>query len=60
MFVAFVDRGQVYTRGDQGSNQRRARLDQFSEWASSHHRLVVSTLAGVVGIYLLVVGISEL
>ena len=37
----------------------QARLDRLSDWASTHRRLVVSALAGVVGIYLLVVGISK-
>jgi hypothetical protein len=38
----------------------RARLNQLSEWASTHERLLVSVLAAVVGVYLLVVGISKL
>jgi hypothetical protein len=38
----------------------RARLDQLNTWISTHHRLVVTVLTGVVGVYLVVVGISKL
>ena len=38
----------------------RKRVDQLYDWMNAHHRLVVATLAGVVGIYLLVIGISNL
>jgi hypothetical protein len=38
----------------------RARLDQFYTWISTHQRIVVTILAGIVGAYLIVVGISKL
>jgi hypothetical protein len=38
----------------------RARFGQLSDWASANQRLLVSLLAAVVGVYLLVVGISKL
>ena len=38
----------------------RARLDQFYTWISTHQRIVVTILAGIVGIYLIVLGISKL
>jgi hypothetical protein len=38
----------------------RARLDQLYGWISTHQRFVVTALAGVVGTYLVVVGISKL
>jgi Sap, sulfolipid-1-addressing protein len=38
----------------------RARVNQLYEWANTHHRVVLATLAGVVGVYLLVIGISKL
>lgn len=38
----------------------RKRVDQLYDWMNAHHRLVVTTLAGVVGVYLLIVGISKL
>jgi hypothetical protein len=38
----------------------RTRLDQLYDWMNAHHRLVVATLAGVVGVYLLLIGISKL
>jgi hypothetical protein len=38
----------------------RARVDQLYEWVSTHQRLVVTVLASLVGVYLIVVGISKL
>jgi hypothetical protein len=38
----------------------RARIDQFYTWISTHQRLVVTILAGAVGIYLILIGISKL
>ena len=38
----------------------RARLEQLYKWVSTHQRVVVATLAAVVGAYLLAVGISKL
>jgi len=38
----------------------RARIDQLYNWVSTHQRLVVTVLASLVGIYLIVVGISKL
>jgi hypothetical protein len=38
----------------------RARLDQLYTWISTHHRLVVTLLTGLVGVYLVVVGVSKL
>jgi hypothetical protein len=38
----------------------RARVDQLYAWISSHQRIVGTILAGIVGIYLIVVGISKL
>jgi hypothetical protein len=38
----------------------RARLDQLYNWISTHHRLVVTMVTGVVGVYLVVVGVSKL
>jgi Sap-like sulfolipid-1-addressing protein len=38
----------------------RARLDQLHTWISSHQRIVATILAGIVGVYLIVVGISKL
>jgi Sap, sulfolipid-1-addressing protein len=38
----------------------RARLDQLYTSISTHHRLVVTILASIVGVYLIVVGISKL
>lgn len=38
----------------------RARLDQFYTWISTHQRIVVTILAGIVGAYLIFVGISKL
>jgi hypothetical protein len=38
----------------------RARLDQIYKWVSTHQRVVITTLAGIVGVYLITVGISKL
>jgi len=38
----------------------RTRLDQLYQWVSTHQRVVIATLAGIVGVYLLAVGISKL
>ena len=38
----------------------RARIDQLYKWVSTHQRLVVTVLAILVGVYLIVVGISKL
>ena len=38
----------------------RARLDQVYSWASTHQRLVVTILASIVGVYLVLRGISTL
>ena len=38
----------------------RSRIAQIYAWVSGHQRVVVTILAGVVGIYLLIVGISKL
>jgi len=38
----------------------RTRIEQMYAWVSSHQRLVLTALTGVVGIYLLIVGISKL
>jgi hypothetical protein len=36
----------------------RARLDQFYSWTSTHRRLVVTILASIVGVNLVLRGIS--
>jgi len=38
----------------------RRRIEELYSWVSTHQRIVVTVLAGVVGIYLLAVGISKL
>ena len=38
----------------------RARVDQLYDWMNTHHRLVMTAVAAVVGIYLVIVGISKL
>ena len=38
----------------------RTRIDELYRWVSSHERVVVTVLAGVVGIYLVIIGISKL
>jgi hypothetical protein len=38
----------------------RERVEQTYAWVSSHQRVVVTALAGVVGVYLLLIGISKL
>jgi hypothetical protein len=38
----------------------RARLNQLYRWISTHQRLVVTVLASVVGVYLVLTGISKL
>jgi hypothetical protein len=40
-------------------DQTRARVDQLSTWANSHKRLVVTTVASIVGCYLILIGISK-
>jgi hypothetical protein len=36
------------------------RIDQLYTWVSTHQRLVVATLASIVGVYLIIMGISKL
>jgi len=38
----------------------RTRIDQFYQWVSTHQRVTIATVAGIVGVYLLIVGISKL
>jgi len=38
----------------------RTRTDQLYQWVTSHQRVVITTLAGIVGIYLILIGISKL
>jgi hypothetical protein len=38
----------------------RARIDQLYGWVTTHQRTVITILAGIVGVYLVVVGISKL
>ena len=38
----------------------RERIDQLYTWVSIHQRLVVATLASIVGVYLIPMGISKL
>jgi hypothetical protein len=38
----------------------RTRIDQLNSWVSTHQRIVIATVAGIVGVYLLIVGISKL
>lgn len=38
----------------------RARIDRLHTWTSNHHRVVVSVLASIVGVFLVVVGITKL
>jgi Sap, sulfolipid-1-addressing protein len=38
----------------------RTRVDQLQGWVSTNQRIVIATLAGIVGVYLLIVGISKL
>jgi hypothetical protein len=38
----------------------RTRLNQLSLWATTHERLLISMLSGLVGVYLLVVGARKL
>jgi len=38
----------------------RRRIDQLYTWVSGHQRTVVTVLAGVVGTYLVIIGISKL
>jgi hypothetical protein len=38
----------------------RTRLNQLSWWATAHERILISALSGVVGVYLLVIGIRKL
>jgi hypothetical protein len=38
----------------------RARLDQLYKWVTTHQRLVITMLTTIVGIYLLIIGISKL
>jgi hypothetical protein len=38
----------------------RARVDQFYAWVTSHQRVVITALATIVGVYLVVIGISKL
>jgi hypothetical protein len=38
----------------------RARIDQLYTWVSTHQRTVVTTLASIVGAYLILIGVSKL
>jgi len=38
----------------------RRRIDQLYAWVGDHQRSFVAVLAGVVGVYLVIVGISKL
>jgi hypothetical protein len=38
----------------------RTRVDQLYDWINAHHREVMTALAAVVGVYLVIVGISKL
>ena len=38
----------------------RGRIDQLYAWVSTHQRLVVTILASIVGVYLILIGISKL
>lgn len=38
----------------------RARVDQFYVWVGAHERLVITTVAGGIGAYLLIVGTTKL
>jgi hypothetical protein len=38
----------------------RARVDQLYDWMNTHHRQVMTALAAMVGVYLVIVGISKL
>ena len=38
----------------------RTRIEQLYAWVSSHQRMVVTVLAGVVGTYLVIVGVSKI
>jgi hypothetical protein len=38
----------------------RKRVDRLYAWTSSRHRLMVTVLVGIVGIYLLILGFSQL
>jgi hypothetical protein len=38
----------------------RTRLDRIYQWITTHQRLVITTLAGIVGVYLMLIGISKL
>jgi len=35
-------------------------LGQLNKWMSTHQRLVITTLAVIVGVYLILVGVSKL
>lgn len=41
-------------------NATRARVDEFYAWVGAHQRLVIATLAGGIGTYLLILGITKL
>ena len=38
----------------------RARIDQLYSWVTTHQRVVITTVSGVVGVYLILIGISKL
>jgi hypothetical protein len=38
----------------------RARVDQLYQWVTTHQRLVITTLSVIVGVYLILIGISKL
>jgi len=38
----------------------RARVDQLSAWVSTNQRVVITALTTIVGVYLIVIGISKL
>jgi len=35
-------------------------VDQLNKWISTHQRLVITTVAVIVGVYLILVGFSKL
>lgn len=59
-FIAFAVAGIPMISFAIAPDATRERIQAFYDWVSNHQRLVISTLAGVVGAYLLIVGISKL
>jgi Sap, sulfolipid-1-addressing protein len=41
-------------------DRTRAFVDRLYEWMTDHHRLIVAGVAGVVGVYLIWIGVSKL